>query len=104
MNLLPLTQKVTYWTQTSSDGNGDPAWSAGVAVSARWALQDNIVRDEKGDEQKTEFAIYCTVNIPKRAMVALGDYNGVSLPVAGSRKVMDTYHSPSISSLREVLA
>lgn len=104
MNLLPLNQIVTYWMPAASDANGDPSYSAGVAVAARWAIQDDVVRDEKGLDQKTEFAIYCVVDIPKRAKVALGNFNGQASPPTTAREVVATYSSPSMSTLREVLA
>lgn len=104
MTLMRLNQIATYWKPGVIDANGDPTWDAGVKVVTRWANQDGIVAGEDGSEQKTEYAIYTTVDIPKRAMIALGDYDGMATPVDGARKVVSTYSSPSISNLHEYLA
>lgn len=104
MNILPLNQRVTYWTPASVDGNGTVTWAAGVAVNARWAQKDGIVVDERGNNQKAEYAIYTETLVDKRCLVALRDLDGVPTPPDDARKVLGNVYNPSISSLCKVLA
>lgn len=99
MNLLPLTQDITYWTITGVDGNNSPTWAAGVKIKSRWVRKDGIFTDSNGDSHKVEFSIYTAVLIPKRSMVVLEDQNGVAAPIAGAREVMTTIENPSLTSL-----
>jgi len=98
MSLLPLTQDVTFWTAGASDVNGSPSFSAPVSIKARWARKDGIATDDKGDDQKTEFVIYATVLIPKRARVVLG-VDVSATPPSGSRIVMSNVDNPSLTNL-----
>lgn len=104
MTNLPLTQDVTYWSTTGTDGNGDPSFAAGVAVKCRYAEIDGLFTDERGDDHKVKWAIYSVTAIPKRALVVLGDFNGVATPPTGARKIFTNYNNPSISNLKKHVA
>ncbi len=99
MTLLRETQEMTYWEEESVDGNGDPAFSAGVLFAGRWAKKDGIITDEKGNNRKTEYVIYSTTSIPKRAIVALSSHKGASAPVTEAKVLAGTTINPSMTNL-----
>ena len=95
MSNFDLPQDVTYWKPSTVDGYGDPTFSAGVRVDARWVRKDGVFTDEKGDDHKTQYIIYADVLIPKRSMVALVDLDGVASPPSGARKIFSNIEHPS---------
>lgn len=99
MTLLPLTQVITYWPQTSSDKNGDPTFGAGVSTSARWVRKEGKVTDAKGNEINTEFVIYTTVSIPRLSMAVLEDQDAVADPIDGARIMIMATDNPSLTNL-----
>lgn len=101
MSLIRLTQIVTYWVPGASDSNGDRTYAAGVAVKARWASKDGIFTDVKGDDQRTEFAVYTKEKIPKRSMLALGDFDAVASPTSDARIVLKDSNNESMTTIRK---
>ena len=99
MSFLDLTQVATIWGTSAIDGNGDPTYSVGVKIAARWTDQDGIITDDNGDDHKTQYVVYADQVIPKRTMVALGDFSGQASPINGSRKVMFSISNPSMTDL-----
>ena len=100
MSLLPLTQDVTFWATNGSDANGDPIYKPPSSIKARWVRKDGVFTDNKGNDHKTEYAIYATVYIPKRSMVVLAI--DVSLtPINGSRLVFSSIENPSMTNLKK---
>jgi len=103
MNLLPLTQDVTFWAVLDSDKNGDPTYKAPVSIKARFVEKDGIFTDENGNDHKTEFIIYSTTLIPKRSMVVLV-IDVSAAPIEGSRIVFTNVNNPSLTSLKKHVA
>ena len=99
MTSLPLTQSVTYWAPTGTDGDGTITYAAGVTVPARWVRKDGIVPGAQGNDQKTELVVYATAAIPERSLVTLDGVGGAT-PPATARRVLSEVYNPSISNLR----
>jgi len=96
-------QDVTYWSVASSDNNGDPTFNTGIRIDARWAEEDGIFTDDKGDDHKFSFVIHSDTLIPKRSLVVLEDQDGVSAPPVGAKKVIDTSENPGMSDRKRML-
>lgn len=101
MSLIRLSQEITYWVPTASDADGDRGYAAGVKVKARWASQDGVFTDDKGDDRRTSNAVYAKVDLPPRTMIALGDFEGQALPVEDARVVLKEFDHTSISTIRK---
>jgi hypothetical protein len=101
MSLLPLTQIATYWTINSVDGNNTKTWNAGIALKVRWVIEDGVIKDERGNDQKTEWIVYATTLIPKRSMVVLEDLDGTLTPPDGARELVDNVNNPSLTNLKK---
>lgn len=96
-------QKITYWSVSASDGNGDPDFSAPVVLPAKWALKDGLVKNEKGEEIKTLWIIYTKQVIPKRSLIVLSESVAVT-PPDGSREMVDNKTNPSFTNMVKSLA
>ena len=97
--MLPMRQKITYWTMSNSDADSSQEWNAGVTIKTRWVKKDGIITDDKGNDKKTQYIIYAKSLIPKRSMVVLEDQEGVATPPDGARKMLGTIENPSMTNL-----
>lgn len=100
MTMIPLTQEATYWTVASVDGNGTKTYSAATLVPCRWVEKDGIVRNENGEDQKTEFRLYAETEIPKRSLVVFTDASELPSPPDTAREVIELKNNPSMTSLK----
>lgn len=96
-------QKVTYWTVSGVDGNGDKLFNVGIVIDARFKQVNKIVTDDKGEELKATHFIYSETLIPKLSLVALSDMGGVSAPPNGTRKVVAIIENDSMNKAKKMI-
>ena len=103
MSNFNLPDIITYWTQKTTDANSTVTYNRGKAIAGRWMRKDGTVTDDKGKTQATTELVYAETLIPKRAKIALGDYNRDATPHSSSRIVLGSTENPSMTDLTKMV-
>lgn len=98
-----MPHTATYWAPGAAGADGRKTFAtAPVTMRCRWQYEQNIVRDDQGNEIVCEVVVYVNGNITEGGFMALGDYTAEDSPVTDAREVRRKKLSPDIGGTKQL--